>query len=492
LNSTRIPRGAGRGVLIGGATVLIGLLAIGVLAGSLRYGGPDGLWLRARAELAAHRPHPQFVPTPFFDDIPALVASAGASDAIPVDGAAPLSALPTGRPIVTLAPSPSAVANRLAALAGPGPALAASPALAPALCFGGVVSTTVEPSPGLAGDPSAQPTPALAPAFSPTPAALPAAPQVQLTGLTHVWQTWNNCGPATLSTALSYYGSKLSQADIAAVMRPNVDDKNVNPSEMVEFARSHGFLALARVNGDAGRLRSLLSNGIPVLIETWLEPKPDDGMGHYRLLTGYDDARREWTVYDAYVSTGVQANQPYAGIRMPYDELDNLWSVFNRTYIIVYTPAQTAAVLSILGPDANDDAMWQRALQRHQAEAQRTPSDAFVRFDLGSDLVALGRFAEAAAAFDQARLAGLPWRMLWYQFGPFEAYYGTGRYQEIIRLADVTLHSAGDDIEELFYWRGMALNASGDPGGARQAWQQALKLNPHYADPAAALARLGP
>ena len=480
-------------MVIGGAMTLIGLLALGVLAGSLRYGGPDGLWLRARAELAALRPHPQFVPTPFFDDNLARVARAGASDAIPVDGAGSLSAA------LTATPAPSAVANPPAPLAGPGPAPAGSSALAPAPGSGEVVSVTAEPSPGLslpAGQaqsdaPSAQPTPVPAPAISPTPAAQPAAPQVELTGLTHVWQTWNNCGPSTLSMALSYYGSKLSQANVAAVMRPNRDDKNVNPSEMVDFARSHGFLALARVNGDAGRLRSLLSNGIPVLIETWLEPKPDDGMGHYRLLTGYDDARREWTVYDAYVSTGVQANKPYAGIRMPYDELDSLWSVFNRTYLIIYTPDKTATVLSILGPDANDDAMWQRALQRHLAEAQRTPSDALVRFDLGSDLVAVGRFEEAAAAFDQARLAGLPWRMLWYQFGPFEAYYGTGRYQEIIRLADATLHSAGDDIEELFYWKGMALKASGDPGGARQAWQQALKLNPHYADPAAALSRLG-
>ena len=48
---------------------------------------------------------------------------------------------------------------------------------------------------------------------------------------------------------------------------------------------------------------------------------------------------------------------------------------------------------------------------------------------------------EAAAAFDQARQIGLPWRMLWYQFGPFEAYYETGRYDEVIALADATLQT---------------------------------------------------
>ena len=29
--------------------------------------------------------------------------------------------------------------------------------------------------------------------------------------------------------------------------------------------------------------------------------------------------------------------------------------------------------------------------------------------------------------------------MLWYQFGPFEAYYQSGRHQDVLRLADATL-----------------------------------------------------
>ncbi len=475
MNSTRTLRG----VVMGSALFLLGLLALGILGGSLRYGGPDGLFLRARAEVAAHRSHPQFVPTPFFDAGLATVALASASDSIPVDGIGLLAAAPVDTPSTTLAPSPPAGANG---------------DLAPARVQIEATSSSGQQAEGgqpQDAKPGAQPTLAPPPVLTPTATALPLSPQVELTGLTHAWQTWNNCGPATLSMALSYYGSKLSQADVAAVMRPNRDDKNVNPGEMADFARSQGFLALVRINGDADRLRALLGNGIPVLIETWLEPEPDDGMGHYRLLTGYNDAQREWTVYDAYVSTGVKGNGPYEGIRMPYDDLDYLWSVFNRPYIIIYTPNQAGIVQSILGAEANDEAMWQRALQRHQAEAERAPKDAFVRFDLGSDLVALGRFAEAASAYDQARQAGLPWRMLWYQFGPFEAYYQTGRYQEIIRLADATLKSAGGDIEELFYWKGMALEAAGDPAGARSAWQQALKLNPGYPEPSAALARIG-
>ena len=321
------------------------------------------------------------------------------------------------------------------------------------------------------------------------PAYRTAAPSVKLTDLSHIWQTWNNCGPATLAMNLSYYGSTLSQGDVGAALRFYEDDKNVGPEEMAAFARSRGFNALVRINGDTDRLRLLLSNSIPVLLETWHEPEPDDGMGHYRLLVGYEDAAREWIAYDSYDSRGVDPNQPYAGIRVPYDELDRLWSVFNRTYVLIYTDEFAPAVEGILGPELDDAAMWQRALEHAWAESRERPDDPFAWFNLGSDLVALGQFEPAAAAYDRARQIGLPWRMLWYQFGPFQAYYETARYQEVVALTDATIKTT-NSIEEIHYWRGMALKAQGDVPGARQAWQRALELNPNYAEAAAVLADL--
>ncbi|UCC65744.1 MAG: C39 family peptidase [Anaerolineae bacterium] len=328
------------------------------------------------------------------------------------------------------------------------------------------------------------------PTRTPTPAHRPAAPAVELTGFTHAWQTWNNCGPATLATHLSYWGSVLNQADVAAVLRPNKEDKNVSPEELATFARLQNLRALALASGDAARLRLLLSNGVPVLIETWLEPEPGDGMGHYRLLTGYDDARQEWIAYDSYVSTGVDPNEPYRGIRLPYDEVDRLWAVFNHTCVVVYTDDQALAVMSILGEDADEVTMWQRALRSVQEEVQQRPDDPFAWFNLGTDLVALSRFEEAAAAYDRAGVIGLPWRMLWYQFGPFQAYYETGRYEELIALADATL-AVTSEVEELFYWKGLGLQATGDLAGARRAFQRALALNPSYAGAATALSAVG-
>ncbi len=320
-----------------------------------------------------------------------------------------------------------------------------------------------------------------------TPAPLPA--QVRLTGLTHMWQTWNNCGPATLAMYLSYFGDKAGQAAVAAAIRPNREDKNVSPEELAAFARLRGFHAIARANGDADRLRQLLAAGIPVLIETWHEPKPNDGMGHYRLLTGYDDNAAAWIAYDSYDARGVDARAPYTGVYLPYDELGSLWHVFNRQYVVVYTDAMAPDVRRILGPDLDDDAMWARALEDARAAVAVEPTDAFAWFNLGSDLVASGRYAEAAEAYDRARQIGLPWRMLWYQFGPFQAYYQVGRHEEVVALANATLRTARY-VEELYYWRGLAQQAQGRIAEARASFEQALEMNAFFGPAADALASL--
>ena len=313
-------------------------------------------------------------------------------------------------------------------------------------------------------------------------------PATLLGGIKHYWQTWNNCGPATLTMNLSYYGLPVTQAEAAKVLKPNKDDKNVSPDQIAAYARSQGLNATVRVNGDSDRLRRLVSAGVPVLVETWLDH--DGGMGHYRLVTGYDDAAGEWTVYDSYVSEGIDPKGPYPGIRIPYDQMDSLWHVFNRLYIVVYDETRAAAVQEILGAEQDDAAMWQRALERAQAGAQQTPGDAYTWFNLGSSLAAQGRFADAATAFDQARVIGLPWRMLWYQFSPFQAYFEAGRIDELIALADATIATVGN-IEETYYWKGKGLQARGDMEGARQNYRRAVELNSNYPEAAAALAELG-
>jgi tetratricopeptide (TPR) repeat protein len=100
----------------------------------------------------------------------------------------------------------------------------------------------------------------------------------------------------------------------------------------------------------------------------------------------------------------------------------------------------------------------------------------FSWFNVGTSLTSLGRHAEAATAYDQARQLGLHYRMLWYQFGPYESYYAVGRYADLIALADATLATA-NNLEESYYWRGMARWAQGDVDGARSDLNTALRYH---------------
>jgi tetratricopeptide (TPR) repeat protein len=462
-----VRRSNGKIVLLAGICALLLLLAA-IIFGSMRYGGPDGLLLRVRVALAQQRNGPAETPPPF---VPTPLPTPAGSQPLALLASAPTAALDPTTPL-EVAPNQ---ALRL-----------------PTVPFAAVES--------LPERPTAAPTATATPSPTPLPTATPAPPTAtpppsaaslgfaHLSGLAHYWQTWNNCGPATLAMNLSYYGLPLTQKQTAAVLKPNWDDKNVSPHEMAVYARSQGLIALVRVNGNAGLLRRFVDAGIPVLVETWLDH--DGGMGHYRLVVGYDDRAGQWIVYDSYISDGIDPKGPYPGIRIPYGEMERLWRVFNGTYVLVYDAATAAAAQEILGDEADDAVMWQRSLERAQADAGANPGDAFAWFNLGSSLTALGRYADAASAFDQARVIGLPWRMMWYQFEPFQAYYEAGRHAELIALADSVIATAGN-IEETFYWRGRALQATGDNDGARAAYQRAFELNNNYIEARQALTEIG-
>jgi tetratricopeptide (TPR) repeat protein len=80
--------------------------------------------------------------------------------------------------------------------------------------------------------------------------------------------------------------------------------------------------------------------------------------------------------------------------------------------------------------------------------------------------------------------------MLWYQFGPFEAYLAEGRVADVQTLADANL-AQSKDLEESHYFRGRALQAKGQIDAARAAYQAALRANTRFAPASDALKCLG-
>jgi tetratricopeptide (TPR) repeat protein len=484
-------------LLITAGSLAMFAIAAGVVLitlGLYRYGGVEGLTDRARLQFAAEQPHEDFVPTPESAaevdaaELAGAAAAALGTDPAPTTSTADAAALPTVRTLST-----EQALTKLASLMQPpnaGLPAGARAASAPSQ----TATATRKPRPTATSQPAASQTPAPSASTAATDAVSAAAfpPAMQLQGMAHYWQTWNNCGPATLSMNLSYFGVKIGQEKIGPLLKPEKDDKNVGPEQLAEFAQTQGLKSLVRVNGDANRLKALLRAGIPVLVETWYEPKPNDGMGHYKLIVGYDDAASDgghWIAYDSYDSHGLKKGDPYNGVTFAYAEFDQLWKVFGRTYIPVYDDQRAKAVEAVLAADMDDGQMWQRALAADMAYVKANPKDAFGWFNLGTAYVNTGDFQAAAQAYDTARRLKLPWRMLWYQFGPFKAYYEVGRYQEVIDLADATIKTAVND-EELFYWKGLAQQALGDPVSAKASLEQAIKLRSTYQDAVDALAKL--
>lgn len=315
-------------------------------------------------------------------------------------------------------------------------------------------------------------------------------------GVSHVFQEWNNCGPATLVMALTHFGRVYSQRDTAAALRPNEEDRNVTPQEMAGFVNTQdGLRAVARINGDLDLLKRLLANDVPVIIEIGFDPPGEyqwlGWYGHYLLPVAYDDAAGQVWVYDSWLGTSEtpQTNADPNGRVISYADLEAMWAQFNRSYIVLYEPEQEALVGELLGPALDDAAMWQASLERGQAEAARNPGNAFYWFNLGSTYNALGEFDKAATAFDQARAIGLPWRMLWYQFGPYEAYYQVGRYDDVVLLAETTLKDR-PYFEESYYYLGLAQSALQNAPAARENLEKARALNPNYTPAEKALAEL--
>jgi tetratricopeptide (TPR) repeat protein len=288
--------------------------------------------------------------------------------------------------------------------------------------------------------------------------------------------------------ALSYYGWQDGQETAAAYLKPNREDKNVSPSEMVAFVNeSTGVRAITRIGGDLELLRELLAHEFPVVIETGYMPEGYDWLGHYQTVVGYDDLAQVFYLYDSFLGAGENGE----GIIESYRELDSNWQAFNRTFIVIYRQEDEAEVAAILGDRADLTRAAELALQVGQEEARLNPQNPFTWFNMGTAYTRLGRYQEAATAYDQARRVGtLPWRMLWYQFGPYEAYFNVGRYDDVLALVNSNLNNGGEFVEETHYWRGRTLVELGQSRDAAAAFRLALSHNPSYLAAQSALNQL--
>ena len=313
------------------------------------------------------------------------------------------------------------------------------------------------------------------------PSAGPADASVHmLSGVTHVYQKWNNCGPSTILMALSPFGIVLDQLAIAAELKPNSKDTNVSPGELADFARRQGMHARVGVNGNVELVKRLIKAGVPVVAEQWIDVEGRGEMGHYRVLIGFDDVKGEVIVNDSYYG---------AKRRFGYGQFETMWVPFGGRYVVVYRGEQEAAVRDAIGADWDDAAMLRDARSDAEAAASAEPGNAWRWFALGEARSAQHDDAAAVEAFDRAVAIGLPFRAFWYQFGYYRSLMAIGAFDRVVALADQTLESMkGQNLEESHYWRGMALHSLGREDEARQSFERAVTFNPNFEPARQALA----
>jgi hypothetical protein len=357
---------------------------------------------------------------------------------------------------------------------------------------------------------SATSTPRPGPTAKPTVTSTPLPATVMLTGVKYETQhgRLNYCGPSNFSMALTYWGWGGNRDVIGkAVMPVNAKDKNVMPYELQDYIADNvpDMTSAVRYGGDIELLKRMVAAGFPVVTEKGIYEVDLNGknswMGHYAFVTGYDESKQELIYQDSYET---DPSNPGPNRHIKYSTFIEGWRAFNYIFLVVYPVEKENQVMDLLGPLANDEQAARHALEIARSEAQTlTDIDQyFAWFNVGTSHVALFEYADAAIAYDYAfnLYAELnvedsvrPYRMMWYQTGPYKAYYYSNRFSDVINLADTTLNDtiAEPVLEESLYWRGMAYYMAGKTDLAVKDYRDALKVHPKWVVATQALQDLG-
>ena len=363
-------------------------------------------------------------------------------------------------------------------------------------------------------------TPRPGPTATPTITSTPLPELVQLEEVKYEHQHGRNnyCGPANFSMALTFWGWDGNRDVIGRAVMPGnttsegkpVDkDKNVMPYELQNYIAEKvpSISSVIRYGGDIDVLRHMVSAGFPVVVEKGIYELDMNGkmgwMGHYAFVTGYDDEKQEIIYQDTYQPQGAP---PGHNRRISYEEFIVGWRAFNYVFVVVYPYEREAQVLTLLGDWSDDGWATQHALDMAENESRTLTGidQYFAWFNKGTSYASLAQpdYSNAALAYDYAfglyaKLTGddsiRPYRMMWYQTGPYKAYFFSGRYADVINLATTTLEDtiSRPNLEESLYWRAQAEYMAGNTQAAIEDYRAALVVHPGWGTAIQALQDLG-
>ena len=225
-----------------------------------------------------------------------------------------------------------------------------------------------------------------------------AAPSRAVIGeMKHVWQSLNNCGPASVVMALSAMGIDVSQEDARVPLRGTNILSGMGPQKVDGWvAENFGLRSMWRNNGTNDLLRRLVANGFAPMVTQWMQDPSVSRIAHWRVVRGYDDAQSTFFV-----------NDPMLGHMVPlsYQWFQNNWQPFSYRYLVIYEPKDEALLRAIVGDDWNDAKMRKNFYERTRVEAYtQDTSSAWIAY--GEAAYGFGAFAEAVSAFERGMSLG--------------------------------------------------------------------------------------
>lgn len=351
------------------------------------------------------------------------------------------------------------------------------------LAVPGVLLWSKEPT-DLASEPFVQKT--IQPASEPTPTptselSISVPSRKILDNDYHIFQTFNNCGPAALSMTLSYFDIRISQQKLGIALRPyqnpqgDNDDKSVTLQELDQKARELGLASYHRPNGTVALLEKFIASGIPVITRTRLSD--DEDIGHYRVVKGYDTVSNELIQDDS-----LQGHN----LRYSYSQFERLWKVFNYEFLVIVPKDKASVAEQILGEDVDIKTAWTKAAENAKADIKADSNDIYARFNLAIALYYLGDFEGSVKEYEAVQ-ANLPSRTLWYQIEPLLAYYKLGNYTEVLAITSKILSNHNRAYSELYILRGDIYKNQGKLDLAKAEYEKAVFYNVNMASAKEAL-----
>jgi len=287
----------------------------------------------------------------------------------------------------------------------------------------------------------------------------------------HIFQTFNNCGPAAFSMALRFYGVNKTQQELGQELRPyqnpqgDNDDKSTTLEELAEKSKEYGFIPFHRPAGNIETIKYLITYDLPIITRTWL--KPSDDIGHYRIIKGFDQTTQSLLQDDSLQNKNLWYT---------YDDFDVIWKKFNYEYLVLVPKEKVKIVNEILRENADEQTAWQKSVKLSREELSKNPDDIYTRFNLSTSLYKTGNYSESTKEFEKIE-DQLPLRTLWYQIEPILAYYELGNYNRVFEITDKVLNNHNKAFSELYIIRGNIYKAQGDSASAKSEYEKAVLYN---------------